>query len=404
MRTLTMLFTLALNWSAHAGDWPQFLGPKRDSVSPETVAPWSGPLKPIWTAPVGEAHSSPVVSGGVVYAFYQPKGKDADTLAAYDAKTGELKWEKSYERVKFTPLFGNGPRGTPAIAGGKVFTFGSTGMLVAWDAVTGEILWKRDTLKDFNAKNLFFGISTSPLVVCDMVTVMVGGKKAGLVGFSTKTGETVWQQTDDPASYAGPFPVIRDGKTQLVTLTGSHLRAFTPEGKGEWEFPFVDKLNESSTTPVVIGDTVIASSVTAGSVAVKWPKSGEKPEVLWKNPSLTCYFSTPVPVGDDLYMLNGQATLKNASITLRCVDPATGQVKWEKQKVGKYHAALIRTADNKLLMLDDTGKLVLLQPNAKEYQELASAKICGPTWAHPALVDGVVYVRDETKLLAIPLK
>ncbi len=131
------------------------------------VATWKGDLKPLWKKPVGESHSSPVVAGGVVYAFYQPKGKNADALAAFDAKTGELKWEKSYDRAEFKPLFGNGPRSTPVVSGGKVFTLGGTGILACWDAKTGDIGWKVDTLKEFNAKNLFFGVSTSPIMIGD---------------------------------------------------------------------------------------------------------------------------------------------------------------------------------------------------------------------------------------------
>ena len=140
-----------------------------------------------------------------MYAFYQPKGKDADALAAFDAKTGEMKWEKSYDRAKFKPLFGNGPRSTPVVSGGKVFTLGGTGVLACWDAKTGDIDWKVDTLKEFNAKNLFFGVSTSPIMIgADKVVVMVGGKGAGVVAFDVKDGKTAWKATDDPSSYASP--------------------------------------------------------------------------------------------------------------------------------------------------------------------------------------------------------
>jgi len=400
MRTLlTLLFTASL---AVAADWPQFLGPNRDSSSPSKIAPWKGELKPVWKKPVGESHSSPVVAEGVVYAFFKPKDKDADALAAFDAATGELKWEKSYERAKFVPKFGAGPRGTPSVDGGNVYTLGNTGVLACWNAKTGDVAWKVDTLKEFNAKNLFFGVSTSPTVVGNVVVVMVGGKGSGIVGFDKLTGKTLWQATDDTASYASPIVAGEKGKEQLVFLTGAHVVALSAaNGKELWKLPFVDKLLESSTTPVKLGDTYIVGSVTVGSIALKVEKN--TPEQIWKNDKLTCYFSTPVGAGDFCYMVNGAATLKNASITLRCIDPKTGTIAWEKPNVGKYHAAILRTGDGKMLMLDDKGYLNLFEPDAKEYKELARSKVCGETWAHPALVGNMLYLRDDKELICLKL-
>jgi len=400
MRTLfTLLLTASL---APAADWPQFLGPNRDSSSPSKIAPWKGELQPVWKKPLGEAHSSPVVANGVVYAFYKPKDKEADALAAYDAVTGEMKWDKSYEREKFAPKFGAGPRGTPSIDGDNVYTLGNTGVLACWNAKTGEIVWKVDTLKEFSAKNLFFGVSTSPTVVGNLVVVMVGGKGAGVVGFDKLTGKTVWQATDDTASYASPIVVGEGEKAALVFLTGSNVRALMPStGKEIWVLPFVDKLLESSTTPVKLGDLYIVGSVTVGSIGVG--AVGNAAEQVWKNDKLTCYFSTPVGAGDYAYMVNGAATLKNASITLRCVEAKTGKIAWEKPNVGKYHAAIIRTGDNKLLMLDDKGFINLIEPDPKEYKELARSKVCGETWAHPALVKNMLYLRDDKELICLKL-
>ncbi len=392
------LVALVLAFSSaflQAGDWPQFLGPTRDSVSAEKVAPWKEAPKVLWKQPLGEAHSSPVVANGIVYAFFKVAKKDAEALAAFGAVTGEKKWEKSYDRDKFTPPFGEGPRGTPAVDGDHVYTFGSTGVLVCWKVANGDIVWKVDTLKELKSKNLFFGISTSPTVVGKSVVVMVGGKGAGIAAFDKATGKPAWTVGDDPASYASPLTTA-DG---LVFLTGSHLRALSADGKEQWAVPFRDALNESSTTPVKVGELIVGSSVTAGSVAVK-PGEGT-PATVWKDKRLTCYFSTPVVVGPHLYMVNGAATLSNPTIVLRCVEAATGKVLWTKEKVGKYHAALIRTGDDKLLMLDDVGNLILLQPDAKEYKELARAKVCGETWAHPALCNGRVYVRDNKELICV---
>ncbi|QJW94900.1 PQQ-binding-like beta-propeller repeat protein [Frigoriglobus tundricola] len=397
--------TLALGLTLNAADWPQFLGPNRDGTTTEAVEPWKGDLKPVWAKPLGEAHSSPVVADGTVYAFYQPKGKNADALAAFDAKTGELKWEKSYDRPEFKPLFGNGPRGTPTVAGGKVYTYGGTGVLACWDAKTGEVAWKVDALKEFKASNLFFGTSASPLVTDGKVVTLVGGKGAGLVAFDAQTGKVTWQTSDDPSSYASPTVIDK----QIVALTGANLRGTAPDGKPLWAVPFKDSLNESSTTPLSAGGLIFASSVTAGSIAVKVTEADGKftAEKVWDNKALTCYFSTPVVVGDYLYMVNGAASLKNATITLRCVDVKTGKVAWEQKNVGKYHAAILRCGPagrEKLLMLDDDGFLTLFEPDPKEFKPLAKSKVCGKTWAHPALADGRLYLRDEKELLCVELK
>jgi len=402
MRTFAILAIGLLSTIARAEDWPQFLGANRDSTTTLKVDAWKELPKPLWTAEVGEAHSSPIVIDGTVYLFFKVAKKEEEALAAFDAKTGEKKWEKSYERTKYTNIFGNGPRSTPCFDGGLVYTFGCTGLLTAWDAKTGDRKWQVDTLKEFAASNLFFGMSTSPTIVGKHVVVMVGGKGGGIVGFDKLTGKVAWQATNDRASYASPI-VAGDAKSpELIFLTGDHVRSVTAEtGKELWDYKFVDALLESSTTPVKIGDVIVAGSVKSGSVGLKLDGTGVKE--LWKNEKLTCYFSTPVAVGKDLYMINGEAKFPGASISLRCVDPATGKVKWEKDKLGEYHAAILYTANGKLLLLDDLGTLRLIEPNPKEYTELAKGKLCGKTWAHPATADGRLFVRDDKKLMAVEL-
>jgi outer membrane protein assembly factor BamB len=403
-RAAASLLALVFAIPVTAADWPQFLGPTRDGVSKETIAAWSGELKPLWSKPIGAAHSSPVVVAGVVYAFYEQKGKNADTLAAYDAKTGEQLWEKGYDREEFKPLFGYGPRGTPVVEGGDIFTLGGTGVLARWDAKTGAVKWTVDTLKQFKVDNLAFGVSASPLVYDGKVFVNVGGKGSGLVAFDRESGKVVWQATDDGMSYSSPVVVGTGDAARVVFLTKENLIAAEPKtGTVSWKVPFKDRISESATAPIANGNVLYGSSVTLGSIALDL--SANPPKPLWRNRQLNCYFSTPVVVGDDLYMLNGvQKDILTQSINLRCVDGKTGKVRWEKQDIGSYHAAIIRSANDLLLMLDDRGSLTLFEPNAKEFKQLAKAKVCGPTWAHPALTDGVVYLRDEKNLIAIPLK
>ncbi len=388
-----------------AADWPQFLGPNRDSVSKSSVEAWADAPKVLWKQAVGEAHSSPVVANGLVYAFYRQAGKDDDSdlevLAAFDATTGARKWEKSLTRKKYATLFGSGPQGTPTVADSRVFTYGNSGILTARNATNGDLLWSIDTLKEFNAKNLVFGIATSPIVVGKTVIAMVGGKDAGIVAFDVATGKPVWQATSDPTSYSSP--ILHEG--QLIFLTGSHLRGLTVAGKEVWAYPFKDRANESSTMPVKIKDGVLGSSITRGSVALTI--TGAKVKPMWENKTLTCFFSTPIVVDQHVFMINGvtgNTSLFDAAVNLRCVELATGTVLWDNAKVGRYHAAMVRTANDKMLMLDDNGFLTLFALDAGKYRELARSKVCEQTWAHPALVDDKVYLRDHKTLYCLELK
>jgi outer membrane protein assembly factor BamB len=392
--------------TAAAADWPQWLGPNRNASSTEKIAPWKEAPRVLWHQAVGEGHSSPVVAGGRVFLHTKVKGKDAEQLTAYDSRTGEPVWNQPYARDPFTSIFGNGPRATPAVVGDHVYTYGVTGIVGCFHTKDGAEAWKVDALKKFGAANLTFGASSSPLVDDNKVLVNVGGKGASVVAFSSDNGAVVWKSLDDPASYSSPILLGRGKEKQVIFVTQQGVVSLNPaDGASTWKFPMVDLLNESSTTPVHAGDLLLASSVTYGTVGLQLETTEGKPNATqaWKNTALTCYFSTPVVVGKDhVYMVTG-TILPPAQATLRCVEVKTGKEIWQRPKVGKYHAALLRTGDNKLLMLEDTGSLVLFDPEPKEYRELARAKVCGEVWAHPALSDGRLYLRDDKELICLQL-
>jgi outer membrane protein assembly factor BamB len=411
---LGILVLSALPTVSLAEDWPQWLGPRRDSGSETKVAPWQGDLKIVWKQPVGEGHSSPVVAGGIVYLHSRVKDTNKEIVSAFAAKDGMPVWSKDYERPKFTSLFGNGPRATPAVKDGKVYTYGITGTLSCFDAKAGTQLWQVDALKDAGATNLFFGASGSPLIEGTLVLANPGGKGASLVAYNKDDGNIVWKNLDDKASYASPIAIGDGADRQAIFLTGQGLVSVSPkDGKLFWKIPLVDKLFESSTTPVVAGNYLFASSITFGGMGLKMEKSvdGPKAEQIWTKPELNCYFSTPVAVGKDyLYVVAGAKIAipgfgkkQGPSTALHCVEAATGKILWARPKVGTYHASLARTGDDKLLMIEEAGNLVLLDPNPTEYKELARAKICGKTWAHPAIADGRLYIRDDSELICVQL-
>ncbi len=399
---------------AFAEDWPQWLGPYRDSGTETKVTPWKGDLKIVWKKTVGEGHSSPVVAGDTVYLHSRVKDTNKEVVDAFAAKDGTPVWSKSYERAKGTFLFGNGPRGTPAVDKGKVYSYGLTGMLTCYDAKVGTQLWQVDALKDAQASNLFFGASCSPLIEGNLVLVNPGGKGASLVAYNKDDGKIVWKTLDDKASYASPIAIGDDKNRQVIFLTSQRLVSVSPkDGQVFWQVPLVDKLFESSTTPVLAGDILFGSSITFGGVGLKMENgaNGPKAEQIWMKPELNCYFSTPVAVGKDyLYIVAGAKIAipgfgkKQApSTSLHCVEAATGKILWSRPKVGAYHASLARTGDGKLLMIEEAGNLVLVDPNPTEYRELARGKICGKTWAHPAIADGHLYIRDDNELVCVKL-
>ena len=385
---LTFLATFVINGAAVAADWPQWLGPNRDASTTEKVAAWKGELKPEWKKPAGEGNSSPIVAGGLVYLHTKVKDKKAEMVQAFDAKTGEVKWEKTYPKEEWRTAFGSGPQATPCVVNDRLFTFGNTGVLTCWNPADGSIVWQKNTLTEFMEANLFFGISCSPIVVDDKVLVMLGKGKTGVVAFDVKDGAVAWKAGGDIGSYSSPISFGEGAKKQIVFLTGDNVLSLSPAGEVLWKHAFADSLSESSTTPVKVGDLLVVSSIKSGTVALKLTETGGKPSVAvgWKVPELTCYFSTPVAVDKDhLFMVTGIPAISGASITLRCVDTANGKESWNKSKLGQYHGALMKMGDGNILFHSDNGNLSLLAPDVKEFKELAKSKVCERTWAHPAV-------------------
>jgi outer membrane protein assembly factor BamB len=409
-RAMALLFVCAA--ASSAADWPQWLGPKRDGSTPEKVGAWKDKdeLKVLWKQPVGNGYASPVVAGGRVFVHAAVKDKEQEEVVAFDAGTGQELWKDTYERPAYKSVLGTGPRATPTVAGKRLYTIGINGVLSSYEVESGKRRWQVDLYRQFKADLPGFAVCCSPLVIGNRVIVTVGGKGRCVVALHADTGEVQWQALDDAASTSSPVLFAGGDRTKgaapdVVFLTPLRLVGLDPlDGALRWEQPMAFQPQGTSPTPIAVGKQVIASTQAHGAVAVRVVTKDDKPapEVAWQNKEQRSYFSSGVASGELVFLVtNAVMPLPSASIT--CLDAKAGKQLWRKGGVGYFHAGVLRTGDGKLLVLNDSGVLSLLEVDAKGAKELARAKVCGGTLVTPALADGRLYARDGKELLCVQL-
>jgi outer membrane protein assembly factor BamB len=398
-------WSLTADHSVRAADWPQFLGPNRNGTSPETglLATWpdKGPPK-VWEKQVGEGYSGPVVAGKRLILFHRVGNNEV--VECLDAGTGKGTWKFEYPTAyEDTYSKGNGPRATPAIAGGKVYTLGAEGKLHCLELESGKKVWERPLHQNYQVKKSFFGVATSPLVEGNLVLINVGGKDAGIVGLDKDTGKEVWKATDHDMGYASPVAATIDGNRLVFFFTREGIVGLDPaSGKVKFNKQWRSRFNASvnAATPLVTDDLLfVTASYGTGAVLHRVKKDGI--EEIWKgDKALSSQYSTPVVHGGYLYGIDGR--VDEGTAELRCVELNTGKVKWSKPRFG---SASLLLADGRLIGLCENGDLVLIEPTPDSYKELARASVLGrPCRAEPALADGRLFARDDGKLVCWNLK
>ncbi len=393
----------------NASDWPQFLGPTRNGAYPgnDLAETWPKEGPPVlWQRDVGQGFSGPVVASGKLILFHRLGAKEV--IECLDAKTGKAIWKFDYP-TQYQDDFGfdEGPRATPAVADGKVYTYGAEGMLNCLDLATGTNIWQVDAQKDFHAPKGFFGIGCSPLVEGNAVLLIVGGTPgAGIVAFDKNTGKVLWKATDDEASYSSPIAATINGRRYAFFITRTHLVAADPlNGKVLFEFPFQPSIRSSvsAATPVIIGDSVfISASYGAGENLLKIKEGG--PEKVWSSKTaLSNHYATSVVHDGFLYGMDGRTDPGyQPSATLRCVELATGKVRWQQDSFG---AAVVTLAGDQLLILTEKGELIRAPASPESFKPNARAQILTTqTRPHPAMADGLYYARSKDKLICLDLR
>ncbi|HWA96989.1 MAG TPA: PQQ-binding-like beta-propeller repeat protein [Pirellulales bacterium] len=390
--------------AAGAADWPHRFGPFRNNSTPEVVQPWAEPLPQAWHLDLGEGYSSPTVADGRLFIHAKVKDQNEEEIIGFDAVTGKQLWRVAYPHAAFESNVGNGPRVAPTIIRGRVYTLGITGTLTCLDAADGRQFWQTNLLDQFHAPIMNFGTSSGPLIEGNRLYLAAGGQGSCLVALDLESGSVIWKQLSEPPTSVTPVMFVpkvegRGSVRHIVCTSTRGLIGVDPrDGAVLWEFPLADLAIGTLPPPTIVGDTVVACSMLTGTFAFKLvDEDGRlKPKEIWRNPGLTTYFTqNTAGANDRLYAINA-TLIPQAEIALACVDMKSGKMVWQQPKVGLYQLNMVRTGDDKLLMLDDThGDLILLDTAAAEYRELARSKVCNPTIISFAVSNGRLYTRDD---------
>jgi outer membrane protein assembly factor BamB len=405
---LTITFCSFASSEGRASDWPQFLGPTRDGVyaGNDLATNWPADGPPtVWQKNVGQGFAGVAVAGHSLILFHRLANEEV--VECLDAPSGAAKWKHScptFYRDDFG--FDEGPRATPCIANGKVYTFGAEGMLLCVDLADGKIEWQLDTAKQFHQGKGFFGAACSPLVESNSVLLNIGGPDgAGIVVFDATTGKVRWKATDDEAGYASPVTATIGGKRDAFFFTRNGLVALDPEnGHVRFRFPWRSRNSDSvnAATPLVLDDDVFISACYGTGAALLRVKDSGVEKVWSSDDILSNHYATSVRRGDFLFGINGRADPGfQPPPSLRCVEWKTGKVRWEEDSIG---AATVIPAGDNLLILTERGELIRAGATATGYKASARVQLMpGEVRAYPALADGFLYARSKDKLFCFDL-
>ena len=377
-------------------DWPGFRGPERDGVArgARIATDWkTNPPVELWRRPVGPGWSSFAVGGGRFYT--QEQRGEQELVSCYDAATGEPVWTHGDAARFYESNGGAGPRGTPTLHDGRVYTLGATGILNALKADDGSVVWSRNVASDTQTKVPGWGFSGSPLVIDELVVIAAAGT---LAAYDRGSGEPRWTGPKAGCCYSSPHRVSIGGVTQIVLMHGPGVVSVAPaDGRVLWQYEM--PTGGRIVQPAVTADGDLLLGVGEGSdlyrVAVAQKDGGWAVEERWTSEGLKPYFS-------DFVVHRGHAYGFDAG-AIACIDLATGQRKWAGGDYGSGQLVLLPEQDA-LLLVSEQGELGLVTATPERFNEMARfPAIRGKTWNHPVLAGDVFLVRNAEEMAAFRL-
>jgi outer membrane protein assembly factor BamB len=376
-------------------DWPQFRGIGRDSKVTGFKSPtaWPAELKQEWKVNVGFGDATPVLSGNKIYLNTR-QGND-ELVICLDALSGKELWKTQYPSPAVTGPSGShpGPRSTPAIANGKIVTFGASAILTCLDANTGKVIWKREN--PTNAVPQFF-TGMSPLIIENTCIAHVGTKDNGeVIALDLNSGNEKWKWAGDGPAYASPSVMTIDGTKHLIVQTEKNLLALNfNDGKLVWQVATpVQQRFYNCSSPYIDGQTIYYTGQGTGMKAIKIEKSGGNftTKEIWSNAGVGAKWNTPVLKIGFLYGFTDQKRIY-------CLNASTGETAWIDNVVNSDFATIV-DCGSVIIGLPSTGNLIVFNPESAAYKEVVKYKVSDtPVYAFPIVAGNVIYIKDAESL------
>jgi outer membrane protein assembly factor BamB len=384
-------------------DWPQWRGPNRDGISAAKGLlkqwPAAGPPLAWKTTGAGDGYSSFSAANGRLYTL-GARGS-TEYVIAFDAATGKRVWETKNGN-RFNNDRGDGPRGTPTVEGNRLYAFGASGDLSALDAATGKVLWTVNVLQKFGGSNITWGLSESPLVLSDRILVNAGGPNASVVALKKTDGSLLWKSdgVSDSAGYSSA--VIHEAGPVREAIFFTSRRALGIDvntGKLLWSYGNVSNNTANIATPIVRGNRVFVSSdygTGAALLELTQSGSGVTAREVYFTREMRNHHASSVLIGDHLYGFS--------SAILTAMDFGTGRVAWKDRSVGKGSLVF---ADERLYLFSEGGVVGLAEASPAGYREHGRFKLATgslPSWSHPIVAGGKLYLRDQDNIYAYDVR
>lgn len=399
---------------ARGEDWPRWGGPRGDNTwhGPKLPEKWpSGSLPQIWKQPIGGGYGGISVSAGRAYVMdRQTQPAEQERVLCFDAASGRPLWTHAYP-VKYGNLdYGNGPRATPTVFDGRVYTLGAVGHFFCLDADSGKVLWSQDFVAQHGSVLPTWGLAASPVIWENLVIVHPGAKRGCVMAFDRISGREAWRAGEDPAGYSTPIIIQAPSGMQVVCWTPEHVLGITArEGQLVWSIPYKVTYGVSIASPIYHNDTVFVTGYWEGSKAIRLGKSPGDAKLAWEDTrNLRGLLAPPLLREGYVYSID-----KNHGLT--CFEFETGKKLWDDRdheitaRGNNPHAAFVWLGDgDRALILNEAGQLLVAHLNPKGFTlekgpTIITREEGKPIWAHPAWAGSRVYARNDTELVCVEL-